>query len=83
MAAHLLIPIQRKNMNIHRIRRALTDLEAAGLIQRTGEYRRDPKGELQPVYACVEMPEAEAQRRLQLLSDNDSKPAQSFLARRS
>jgi hypothetical protein len=59
------------------IREILTELEVVGLIERQG-FRRSPKtGELTPVYVLAPgISEAEAQRWLQLLAENDRRPPQ-------
>ena len=55
----------------------LAELETAGLIVRSG-CRRNPKtGELRPTFVLAPgVSEIEAQRRLQLLAENDSRPPQ-------
>jgi DNA-binding PadR family transcriptional regulator len=55
-------------MNIKRIRAAMASLEADGILERTGEFRRNPKtGELRPVYRLTEKGKSqEIQQRILL-----------------
>jgi hypothetical protein len=64
-------------MNIERIQEIFAELELMGLVERQG-FRRNPKtGELTPVYVLASgISEAEVQRRLQLLAENDHRPPQ-------
>jgi hypothetical protein len=49
------------------IKKTFAELEAVGLLMRTGEFRRNRKGELEPVYAAVRnLSEDEVEQRLRL-----------------
>jgi len=52
---------------------SLTELEAAGLVVRTGEFRRDRLGNLTPVFVAARslglIDQAEEERRLKLIEE--------------
>lgn len=56
----------------------LAELEAVGLVARTGEFRRDRRGNLTPVYVSTRalglITEEEAERRLKKLNEEGPPP---------
>jgi hypothetical protein len=56
----------------------LAELEAVGLVAKTGEFRRDRRGNLTPVYVSTRafglITEEEAERRLKKLNEEGPPP---------
>ena len=61
------------------VRQALAELEAAGLVVKTGEFRRDRLGNLTPVFVAARslglIDQAEEERRLKLIEEDRGGPA--------
>ena len=49
-------------LTLQQIRQIMEEMERDGFLYRTGEFRKNPQGQMRPVYALTELGKAQAER---------------------